>query len=351
MVSKNLKTATKFNLNLPSGWLPKGWDEVSRDGNEIMVTLKLSHLDPENQANPLLISGNPTAQVNGETVSVHGIAPRGTMTKFFDSMTAMAATGWMKGYTPEKITEIRGKFNQMQDEKYDSTYYISICRYPDEIQAKQALQNQIDIHTTGLDYGNLFKNLQNPEVLKHLTLEQRKNMDLLTSQTKNIKIPTSSSSPEIKYFMDKYAGYPAVYCEMANPEYLRFMAPKPKIKPRDPNQFQGGGFDPLAGKGLLPKRPKLTPPPKIFKGCLAFKMDEYVISGTLISAIDYLPKGNTFHESLTKTKTYIETEKVEGQTYTTKHLLPVASTYASEGYVYQEQAEEIVKKIINSIIK
>ena len=97
MVTKNQKTATKLNLNLSSGWLPKGWVEVSREGNEAMVTFKFSHLDPENQANPLLVSGSPTAEVNGETVSVHGITPRGTMTKFFDSMTAMAATGWMEG--------------------------------------------------------------------------------------------------------------------------------------------------------------------------------------------------------------------------------------------------------------
>jgi len=351
MVSKNLKTATKFNLNLPPSWLPKGWVTVSQEGNENMVTIKLCHLDPENQANPLLVGGNPTAEVNGETVSVHGITPRGTMTKFFDTMTAMAATGWMEGYTPQKITKIRGQFNQMQDEKYDSTYYITVCLYPDETQAKQALQNQLDMHTTGLDYGKLFQNLQNPEVQKFLTPEQKKSMQALTQQTNNIKLPTVPNTPGIKYFWDKYADYPAIFSEMENPEYQRSIAPKPIIKPRDPNQFQGGGFDPLAGKGLLPKPPKPTPPSKVIRSCLAFQVGKNIIYGSLLSAVDFLPKGNTFHESLTKTKTYIETEKVEGQVYTTKHLLPVASTYTSEGYVYQEQAAEIVKKIIDSIKK
>jgi len=338
-----------LTIKLPKNWLPKGWLEISQEGNESMVTFKLCHLDPENQANPLLTSGNPTAVVNGETISVHGITPKGTMTKYFDSMTALAATGWMEGYTPQKITEIRSQFNQMQDEKYDSTYYISVCLYPDETQAKQALQNQLDLHTKGFDYNKLFQNLQNPEVQKFLTPEQINSMKEITQKTKNIKFPISSNNSGIKYFMNNYYGYPAVFSEIDNPEYQRFIAPKPKAKPRDPNKFQGGGFDPLAGKGILPKAPKPIPPPKTFKDCLAFQVGKNIISGTLLSAVDFLPKGETFHESLTKTNTYIEKEKVEGEMYTTKHLIPVASTYATEGYLYQEQVEKIIKSIIDSL--
>lgn len=342
-------STNQLTINLPKNWLPKGWVEVSRDGNGNMATFKLCHIDPENQANPLLISGMPTAEVNGEVVSVHGITPRGTMTKFFNTMTTFAETGLMKGYTPEKITKLRGKFNQMQDEKYDATYYISICLYPDVTQAKQALQNQLDVHTPGFSYENIFKNLQNPEVEKFLTPEQKKSMEMFNQQIKQVKPPTIPEKPGIKYFIDKFYGYPAVFSEMENPEYKRFIAPKPKPKPRDPNQFQGGGFDPLAGKGLLPKAPKPSPPPKIFRSCLAFQVGKYIVSGTLPSITDFLPTGNTFHESLTETKTYIETEEVEGQMYTTKHLLPVASTFATEGYITREQVEQIIKSIIDSL--
>lgn len=341
----------QLTINLPPNWLPRGWEEVSREGSENMVTLKLAHLDPENQANPLLVSGNPTAVVDGETISVHGISPRGTMTKFFETMTAFAASGWMEGYTPETITEIRGKFNQMQDEKYDATYYISVCHYPDEEQARQALQNQLKIHTTGLDFGKVFQNLQNPEVQKFLTPEQKKNMAAMVQQSKKIKMPKVNESSGIKYFMDKYFGYPALFSEMDNPEYQRFMAPKPKAKPRDPHEFQGGGFDPLAGKGILPKAPKVGPPPNTFKGCLAFQIGKNIVYGTILSAADYLPKGDTFHESLTKTDTYIEKEKVEGEMYTTKHLIPVASTYAAEGYICREQIEKIIKTVIDSVVE
>ncbi|MFA5750131.1 MAG: hypothetical protein WC895_02830 [Candidatus Shapirobacteria bacterium] len=342
-------STNQLTINLSSNWLPNGWVKVSQEGNENMVTYKLCHIDPESQANQLLVSGNPTAVVNGETVSVHGITPRGTMTKFFDAMTTLAATGWMEGYTPQKITEIRGDFNKMQDEKYDSTYYISVCLYPDETQAQQALQNQLDLHTKGLDYGKLFQNLQNPEVQKFLTSEQKKNMELLTQQTKNIKLPTPPSDLGIKYFMDKYADYPAVFSEMDNPEYQRFIAPKPKVKPRDPNKFQGGGFDPLAGKNILLKPPKPTTPPKTIKGFLALKIGKYIISGTLLSAIYFLPKGETFHESLTKTNTYIEKEQVEDKMYITKHLIPITSSYTTEGYATQEQVEKIITSIIDSL--
>lgn len=353
-IQKNKKSEFDTSMNqlitkLSPNWLPKGWVEVSQEGNESMVTFKLCHIDPENQANPLLVSGNPTAEVDGETVSVHGITPRGTMTKFFDTMTAFAATGWMEGYNPQKITEIRSQFNQMQDEKYDSTYYISICLYPDETQAKQALQNQLDLHTQGFDYSKLFQNLQNPEVQKFLTPEQKNSMKEITQKTKNIEFPIPSNNSGIKYFMDNYYNYPAVFSEMDNPEYQRFIAPKPKAKPRDPNKFQGGGFDPLAGKGILPKAPKPIPPPKTFKGCLAFQIGKYIIDGTLLSALDFLPKGETFHESLTKTNTFIEKEKVEGEMYTTKHLIPVTSSYTTEGYATHEQAEQIIKSIIDSL--
>jgi hypothetical protein len=139
-----------LKLILPKDWLPPQWEEISREESEIQITIKLGHIDPENKADPLLTSGNPTATVDREAVSVHGISTRETMTKFFETMTKMSASGWMQGYTPEKIQQIRGQFNQMQNEKYDTSTDLTITRYPDEKFAVQALQNQILIRTQGL---------------------------------------------------------------------------------------------------------------------------------------------------------------------------------------------------------
>jgi hypothetical protein len=137
--------------------------------------------------------------------------------------------------------------------------------------------------------------------------------------------------------------------EMENPEYTRLEEAKKRPKPKiDKNKFQGGGFDPLAGKGILPQKPKL-PPQKTIRGCMAFQVGRYVISGDLLSMMGVLPKGSAFRESLTKTGTFVEKERVEGQEYTTKHLIPVASNYAEEGYANQEDVEKILKTVIDSL--
>ena len=60
---------------------------------------------------------------------------------------------------------------------------------------------------------------------------------------------------------------------------------------------------------------------------------------------------NTFCEALRKHKTYVETEKVEGQTYTTKHLVPVESNYATEGYANKEEVEKMLTGVIVELLK
>lgn len=91
-----------LKLILPKDWLSPQWEEISREKSEVQITIKLGHIDPENKADSLLTSGNLVATVDGEAVSVHGISTRGTMTKFFETMTKIAASGWMQGYTPKR---------------------------------------------------------------------------------------------------------------------------------------------------------------------------------------------------------------------------------------------------------
>jgi hypothetical protein len=346
----------KLTLNLAGSWLPKEWEEVSREGTEMQLTLKLGHIDPENKANPILTSGNPVANVGGETVSVHGIDSRGTMTKFFESMTKMAETGWMKGYTPAKIDDIRKQFNAVRNEKYDTVAFVVIIRYENEAGAKQALEQQLALRTGGFGdlkipgmNGQLTSYLDNEQVKQAMSAEQQKLVkEMLAKATTEYKNKTAEAG--MKSFITTELGYPAVMTEMDNPEYLRQeeAKKKPKYVP-DKSKFRGGGFDPLAGKGVLPKKPKSEPPSPKIKSCVAMQVGRYLLSGDLLAMLNMLPSGETFHESLTKTNTYIEKENVEGQMYTTKHLIPVASNYASEGYANQEQAKEILKKIISSL--
>lgn len=336
-------------------WLPKGWEEVSRDGNDQQVNIKLGHIDPENKANPLLVSGETSAVVGGEAVSVHGIAPRGTMTKFFDSMTKMAATGWMKGYTPKKIGEIRQQFNVMQNEKYDMSPSLSIIRYDDVAMAKEMLKNQLTLRTDGFGAlklpgadGKMVDYLDNENIKQFIPEDKRKLMaEAMKKATEEYK--EKIKEEKMDFFTGSLLGYSAVFMEAENPEYTRLEEAKKRPKPKvDKNRFQGGGFDPLAGKGILPQKPKL-PPEKTIRSCMAFQVGCYVISGDLLSMMSVLPKSSDFRESLTKTGTFVEKERVEGQEYTTKHLIPVASNYAEEGYANQEDVEKILKTVIDTL--
>jgi len=343
-----------MELNLKKR-LPKGWEEVSRQENDLQVTIKLGHINPEDKANPLLVSGDTSAVVGGEAFSVHGIAPKGTMTKFFDSMTKMAATGWMKGYTPDKIGVIRKQFNVMQGERYDMSPSLSIIRYNDVATAKEMLKNQLTLRTDGFGAiklpgtgGKTVSYLDN-EYIKSFIPEDKRELvdDEMKKATQEYK--EKIKEEKINFSTGTLLGYPAVFMEAENPEYTRLEATKKRPKPKvDKNKFRGGGFDPLAGKGILPQKPKL-PPKKTIKSCMAFQVGHCIISGDLLSLMAVLPAGKEYSESLTKTGTFIEKEKVEGREYTTKHLIPVASNYAEEGYANRDDVEKILKTIIDSL--
>lgn len=347
-------------MHINGSWLPKGWEEISRIENDQQCTIRIGHINPEDNADPMLTSGNPSQTLGGEPVSVHGITTRGTMTKFYESMKAMAQTGWMPGYTPEKIEHMRSQANKLQHEKYDMTTDITGIRYADAQAAKQALGNLITMQTKGImnmivpgTDKSMLDVMDIPEVKKSMSTEQLamlKKMKSAMNGEMEQKIKEGQKKEGLTYHMGTYLGYPAAFSEIENPDYKRFMAPKPKVK-RDPHAFKGGGFDPLAGKGILPKRPDPPPPPKVFTSCLGMQVGSYVVSGMLLGSVLMLPVGSTFCEGLKKHKMFIEKENVEGKMYTTKHIVPVASTYAAEGYAHKEEAEKMIKDFVQGLKK
>ena len=84
---------------------------------------------------------------------------------------------------------------------------------------------------------------------------------------------------------------------------------------------------------------------------MAIQVKKYIISGSLLASVEMLPMGSTFCEALRRHKTYVETEKVEGQTYTTKHLVPIESNYTAEGYVNKEEVEKMLAVVIVRLLK
>jgi len=84
---------------------------------------------------------------------------------------------------------------------------------------------------------------------------------------------------------------------------------------------------------------------------MAIQVKKYIISGSLLASVEMLPMGNTFCEALRRHKTYVETEKVEGQTYTTRHMVPVESSYAAKDYANKEEVEKMLTAVIVRLLK
>jgi len=348
-----------LQLDLPTSWLPKEWEETSRTGNENQVTIMLGHIDPLAGADTSINSASPV-EIDGKPVPPAYETPKAdsTMASFFNNMTKMAEAGFMKGYTPEKIKNMRKDFNKARDEKYDILSNITVVRYPDETQAEQALDNQLALRTEGFGGMQVMGSSGTTNIFDNEYIKSMISKD----QLEKIKEATKKASQEYKqksqekgfeYFKGKLLGYPAVMMKVENPEYQRYIEREKKKKEpvKDKKKFVGGGFHPLAGKGVLAKRPESEPPEKTVKTYVAMKVGNYMISGDLLSGTAIYPKGSTFMESLTKTKDYVETETIEGKTYTSKYRVPIASTYAEEGKFHREQAEDMIKKVIDALPK
>ena len=84
---------------------------------------------------------------------------------------------------------------------------------------------------------------------------------------------------------------------------------------------------------------------------MAIQVKEYLITGSFLGGVEMLPMGNTFCEALTKYKTCVETEKVEGQTYATRHMVPVESSYAAKDYANKEEVEKMPAGVIVRLLK
>ncbi|MDP1629327.1 MAG: hypothetical protein Q8L57_01765, partial [bacterium] len=175
-----------------------------------------------------------------------------------------------------------------------------------------------------------------------LSKEQLKQIEELTPKLEEVskKIKTEYQKRKVEtgaqYYQEKYLGFPALFLKMENPEFKRYSAPQP-VKSKTMG-MGGGGFDPYV---KISPRPKVIPS-KYMEMCLGLRVNNFVVSGSLLYMMPSFPPGNNFCHSLTKFQTKIETEKIEGKTYRTTHILPVNSTLAAEGYLNREEAEKIL---------
>jgi hypothetical protein len=322
--------------------LPSRWEEISRFYNGIQLNVQIGHIDPGNKADKIWTSGMTTQVVDGQTVTVHSITQRGTMTQYFNGMMAAAQSGFVPGIKPENITAMRSQYNQVRDEKYDVDMMLSVIHYDNEALAIEALENLDPTRPKTIGGKNMAEIFSDPRIGLNLTPEQLKLMADLPALMAKMQSEIKEKNGG-RYYQDTLLGYPAMLFEIDNPQYQAYIKPKPVVK-RDPKKFVGGGVDTLAKP-----RPKPSPPSPKIVVCHGIRVGNVLVSGSLVSSIYTLPAANEFSHSLTKHETKVITEKIEGRTYTSTHFLPVDSTVAEEGFANREELTRMLQTVIDEV--
>ncbi len=355
---------------IPKNWLPtKNWEEISRQAGENGINFMLGHVNPEMNMAPELKKGTGEGEFISESASkvYHGISTRKGegMKGFFEGMTKMAESGLVPGITLSGIQNLKTQYHEAGGhEKYDlDNACLTVAKFPDEKQAENQLLSMQIIQTEGFaempvpgmekmgikSLGELLKSDYYKSMMKSsLSKEQLKQIEELTPKLEEVskKVKTEYQKRKVEtgaqYYQGKYQGFPAIFLKTENPKSKQYSAPQPvKSSGETTGMGGGGGFDPYV---KLPPQPNIVPS-KYIEMCLGIRVNNFIISGNLLSILSTLPSGNTFCHSLTKSQTKIETEKIEGKTYRTTHILPVNSTLAAEGYLNREEAEKILNEL------
>ena len=321
---------------IPKNWLAnKNWEEFSRQIGENHISIRLRHLNPEINLTPELAKGYGQGKSISEYESIvyHGISTRrgSGMKDFFEGMTKMAESGLTPGVTPTSVQNLKNQYQKADVDisgKYDLDAIITIAGFTDEkIAESQLLSFQIlpthgftempvpGMERTGIkNLGELLKSDYYKSAMKFsLSKEQFEQLEKglpkmqeeieraskqIKEQYKKLKAETGA-----RYYQGKYLGFPAVFVQTENPKF------------------------------------KQSPM------CLGLRINNFVVSGSLLYMLSTFPPGNTFCHSLTKFQKKTEVERIEGKVFRTIHILPVASALAAEGYFNKEEVEKIFKKL------
>lgn len=338
------------------------WKELDKSGSELQLFFRLGHLNPELHADPVNSQANKVLKQEQrgnvmETTSTVGISTKkGKLSDFYDGMIACAQAGLLKNFTVNDIIEHRNKINKVTPEEYDFWTDIAVVDYKEGKSASQALENISDQFTKG------FANVPIPGALGNMTLkdvfknplvraeakkrgvDDSKMDDALEEITKaSSQIVKQTAETNVKYNMGKFNKYPAVYCI---PPVIPKSKPKQKIK--NPNesarQVQGGGG--FETRFKLPhdafKKEDLPIGGHLLQ---AFQVENYLITGSILTSLYYMPGGKLFCQSLTKFKTITETTREGDMTFIGHFIVPENSNLESEGYFNREEAEEMILKL------
>jgi hypothetical protein len=349
------------NIRIP---LPKNWGEISRmgEGNQVVVRIyhinPLAKIKPEDRQDRALESNNPNVTITKISPQTAGANP---LTDFYSGMKSAIESGFMPPeMTMEKLNNLWNGLTatphaEMPPES-DITGDIGITEFPDESTAYQMLKNQTmgfvqedkntimgGISIPGINRDSTIEDYEKNDVLKKMmTKEQFLGiLEINKIQKQEMpKIREDFKKTGMKYIEKTFLGCKAIFSEIPNP------TPPPK-KPVKSKEHGMGGSRGNHIAAALPKVDKFDKYSATLTGCLGLVCGKYLISGTLVSFLNFLPSGNASCHSLTKTKEVVSKMTEGGTTFTDIALVPIASTYAEEGYPTKEDIEKIFTNVIS----
>ena len=385
--------------------LPKGWQESSRSSDKDRFWFWINHINPLSNINPkafqdqLLPSSSDKIIITKMGLIGFGSRP---LQDFYLGMKAFIAGGfappeinleWL-----EKIWSGMTKTSGFERPgESDLSAGVSIVKYQTEEIARQSFKNMALMPTKGFDVpipggvqipgiskdatitelleNDIYKEFMSGEQLekmkermeKYMPKEEfekaKKQMDKFLSKEymskkrlEEMKFAIKEAQKEmpkvrqdllksgIKFREGKYLNHEAVYMEGKNPVPRPKSASSSKRVYSDTGMGSGGGYTAL---DPLPKFPQ--PYQKTIISYQAILVKEFIISGDLLWTITSLPSGVTPCYSLTQTKEKVHFVWEGGTKYKYIDIVPVVSNIAKEGYLYKEEVEEIIKKIIAKI--
>lgn len=372
----NLKTF-KFEL-------PKTWREASRAGGEDQIVVRVYHINPLSKIDPKRLQDEVLPPRGDVGVTQLGIQAAGRglrpMEEFYKSMKNLISSGIMP---PDMMT--MGKLDDLwqgltktphgeRPGESDVASDIDIIRYQDEETAWQALKNKGLAPTQGLDVpipggvtipgmpkNMTMSDLFQSELLKNfIPKEHLGKLEKMQSAIKEAgrqmpKIKQDLEKRGVKYGEGKYLGCKTVYLKSPN------QTPPPEASSASPSGDRASGMG-MGGKNVdafgkreghvahLDPLPKMAEPYSATNTMyLGLLFKNFIIDGPLLWGIENMPSGQTPCYSLTKTKEVVSTDMVEGKKFTGITIVPLASTFANEGYLYREEAEEIYRNIISKL--
>jgi hypothetical protein len=337
---------------LPKNWFPtERWEEVSRGQNESNRWVKVAHVDPWPFGNQGLIhhktiqedETHTTTIVGSERLIGLGGATVGMQLKSAREVAEMAEEmGKLLG--DPKLLQIAEKLRKEEHgarkelekheilapvpERFDYYGFITIAEMDNEKFAKQTLDNfrlmltkgPLDISVPGTGGRTTVREALESDLVKsYMTDEQLKAAQkALGEMEKEVK---TNLPEDVKMGKGKYQGADIIFL---TGESRRATS---------------------VGSGYLKESKDID---KIFHSA---RVGRFIISGTLLRAVNAFPLGSSTCDSLKKFETRTEVMREGEMVFYDKIIRPLKSTLAKEGYLHKEEADKVFLSLFTALRK